>query len=144
MRWRTGGCPTDRMHLRRLAASSALIAITLILAACGSASETLVVTERPEPAYRPPADTLGIVASLAHGAGVDAVALGADPAGRMWTIDQLPTLHFEREYGFTPDTSWINQIRLATLRLPNCTASFVSRDGLIVTNYHCVRNLLAE
>ena len=132
------------MHSRRLAASSALVAISLIMAACGSASETLVVTERPEPVDRPPADTSVVAASPIRATGLDTVDLGADPSGRMWTPDQLPTAYFESHYGFSPDSAWINEIRRATLRLPNCTAAFVSGDGLIVTNYHCIRSELAE
>ena len=35
-------------------------------------------------------------------------------------------------------------MRLSTIRLSNCTASFVSPQGLILTNHHCVESCLGE
>ena len=35
-------------------------------------------------------------------------------------------------------------VRQSTLRLTNCTASFVSPEGLILTNHHCIESCLAE
>jgi len=57
--------------------------------------------------------------------------------GKMWTFDYPPTLYFDETYEFTPDDEWFKDVRLSALRIPGCTSSFVSEDGLIMTNHHC-------
>lgn len=57
--------------------------------------------------------------------------------GRMWTFDTPPADYFNEEYGFEASDEWFDHVRLSTLRIPGCTASFISEDGLIITNYHC-------
>ena len=42
------------------------------------------------------------------------------------------------------DQAWLDRVRNATVRLSNCTGSFVSAEGLILTNHHCVESCLAE
>src|SRR5205814_1295920 len=41
-------------------------------------------------------------------------------------------------------SAWLDRVRTATIRLSNCTASFVSPDGLILTNHHCAQACLDE
>ncbi len=62
--------------------------------------------------------------------------------GKMWSFDYPPVDFFKQTYGITPDESWFEDVRLSALRLPNCTSSFVSEDGLMMTNHHCARGLL--
>jgi len=69
---------------------------------------------------------------------------GAFDNGRMWTFDVPPVAYFTQEYGFTPDTAWFEKARMGALRLPNCTASFVSPMGLVMTNHHCGRGAVAD
>lgn len=60
----------------------------------------------------------------------------------MWTFDFPPIDYFAKTYHFNPTKEWFEKARLATLRLPGCTASFVSEDGLVMTNHHCARSAL--
>jgi hypothetical protein len=65
--------------------------------------------------------------------------------GKMWTFERPPLAYLEREYGLTPDAAWWNRMRLASLRFGRgCSASFVSGQGLILTNHHCVRDEVAK
>ncbi len=74
----------------------------------------------------------------------DTVKAGQFDNGKMWTFDNPPTQHFQNTYGFTPDQDWFDNACLGALRLQGCTASFVSEDGLVLTNHHCARNALDE
>jgi|HubBroStandDraft_1064217.scaffolds.fasta_scaffold00351_22 hypothetical protein len=62
----------------------------------------------------------------------------------MWTFDNFPSAAVKREYGVDIDSAWLARVRSATIRLSNCTASFVSPDGLILTNHHCSEACLDE
>ncbi len=70
---------------------------------------------------------------------LDTVRAQRFDTGRMWTFEDAPLDYFEAAYNFRPTEDWLDHTRLSTLKLANwCTASFVSEDGLIMTNHHCV------
>ena len=62
----------------------------------------------------------------------------------MWTFDNFPSTALQRQYGVDITPAWLDHVRLSTIRLTNCTASFVSPAGLMLTNHHCVESCLAE
>ncbi|HMH27848.1 MAG TPA: S46 family peptidase [Steroidobacteraceae bacterium] len=62
----------------------------------------------------------------------------------MWTFENFPTAAVRQSFGANITPAWLDHVRLSTLRLTNCTASFVSREGLILTNHHCIESCLAE
>ena len=75
----------------------------------------------------------------------DTVKAGRFDTGKMWTFEDPPTKYFKEEYNFTPDEKWYEHVRLSTLKFATyCTASFISEDGLIMTNHHCARESVTE
>ena len=57
----------------------------------------------------------------------------------MWTFDAFPAERVRAVYGWAPDQAWLDNVRAAAVRLTGgCSASFVSPEGLILTNHHCV------
>ena len=64
--------------------------------------------------------------------------------GKMWTFEYSPAEYFEDTYDFEADDEWFENARLGTLRIPGCTASFVSSYGLVLTNHHCSRSAISS
>ena len=63
--------------------------------------------------------------------------VGADEG--MWTFDGVPTDAIRKAYGWAPDAQWLTRTQASAVRLTGgCSASFVSSEGLILTNHHCV------
>ncbi len=61
----------------------------------------------------------------------------------MWTYNQFPAARVGAAYGFTPDSSWLNKLQLASVRIAGgCSASVVSPNGLVMTNHHCARECI--
>jgi hypothetical protein len=76
---------------------------------------------------------------------LDTVKAGRFDTGKMWAFEYPPTKYFEEEYGFTPDEEWFDNVRLGALRFATyCSASFVSADGLVMTNHHCSRRSVTK
>ncbi|HEY6126435.1 MAG TPA: S46 family peptidase [Steroidobacteraceae bacterium] len=62
----------------------------------------------------------------------------------MWTFHGFPFAKANAALKTSLDQPWLDRVRSATVRLSNCTATFVSNEGLILTNHHCVEACLAE
>ena len=61
--------------------------------------------------------------------------------GRMWTFENPPKDWFKEAYDFAPEDEWFDYVRKSSLRFASwCSASFVSPEGLIMTNHHCSRD----
>jgi hypothetical protein len=86
-----------------------------------------------------------IVRSVSFAA-IVAIPLSAARADEgMWTFDAFPAAKMRADYGFAPDQAWLDKVRSAAVRLTGgCSASFVSPEGLILTNHHCVAGCLQD
>jgi hypothetical protein len=63
----------------------------------------------------------------------------------MWTLDRLPVAKMQAQYGFKPDAAWVKNVMLGSARLAGgCSASFVSKDGLVMTNHHCAAECIEQ
>ncbi|QGZ94104.1 S46 family peptidase [Terricaulis silvestris] len=78
-------------------------------------------------------------------------ALIATPASSeegMWTFDNFPAARMQRDLGWAPDQAWLDRVMAGAARLPGCSGSNVSANGLMLTNHHCItaclRNLSSE
>jgi hypothetical protein len=73
------------------------------------------------------------------GVDLDTIQAGRFDYGKMWTFEYAPADYFSETYGFDANPEWFERARLSVLRIPGCSASFVSPHGLVATNHHCVR-----
>jgi hypothetical protein len=63
----------------------------------------------------------------------------------MWTFDNPPRKQLKERYGFEPSQEWLDHLRLSSVRVGDGgSGSFVSRNGLLLTNHHVGRGQLQK
>lgn len=72
-------------------------------------------------------------------AGFAAMAVSAFAEEGMWTFDNFPAVQVRQAHGFAPDQKWLDRVQLGSVRLESgCSGAVVSKDGLVLTNHHCI------
>jgi hypothetical protein len=73
------------------------------------------------------------------------IALHARADEGMWTFDNPPLKQWKEIYNFEPSQAWLDNVRLASVRLNDGgSGSFVSPDGLLMTNQHVASGQLSK
>jgi hypothetical protein len=63
----------------------------------------------------------------------------------MWTFDNLPAKQLQEKYNFVASKQWLEHLQLVSVRLADGgSGSFVSPDGLLLTNHHVARGQLQK
>jgi hypothetical protein len=63
----------------------------------------------------------------------------------MWPFNNIPRAEIKQKYGFDVTDEWLKKVQLASVRFNNGgSGSFVSPNGLVLTNYHIVEDFVAE
>ena len=115
-----------RQMLKPMAVFVLAISVSFLVG-CGSSQQSLSTYE------------------VARKASIDTIKAGRFDGGRMWTFDYPPMDWFKEAYNFVPDQKWMEDVRMSALRFATyCSASFVSEDGLVMTNHHCARESVEQ
>src|ERR1700682_4557523 len=88
-------------------------------------------------------------ARIALAAGTALAVIGPVCADEgVWTFENPPAKALKATYGFSPSGEWLDALRLSAVRLGGGSGSFVSGNGLVLTNHHlamgCLQSLSTE
>jgi hypothetical protein len=85
---------------------------------------------------------------IRRGAIVVAIVVAFPFAGHanegFWPFNRVPKAAIKRELGVDLSDQWIARVQQASVRFPSGSGSFVSPDGLVLTNHHVSLDLLHE
>lgn len=62
----------------------------------------------------------------------------------MWTLDNFPIARANQTLGTAIDQGFLDRVRLSAAKFGGCSSGFVSGEGLLLTNHHCVRSCVAN
>src|SRR5438309_9461753 len=77
--------------------------------------------------------------------GLQALQFTARADEGMWPFNNVPRAEIKKKYGFDVTDEWLRKVQLASVRFNNGgSGSFVSSNGLVLTNYHIVEDIVGE
>ena len=72
-------------------------------------------------------------------------ATAVHAAEGMWTFDNAPKAAIQQRLGVDLNAAWLQRVqRSITRHETGCTGSFISPEGLVLTNHHCVIECLSK
>lgn len=81
-----------------------------------------------------------MLASLLVVTALNSIPARADEG--MWPFNNVPRAEIKRRYKFDVTDEWLKKLQLASVRFPNGSGSFVSPEGLVLTNHHIASDSL--
>src|SRR5690349_17387261 len=86
-----------------------------------------------------------MVCALLAGAVAAASAHAVRADEGMWVFNNVPRDEIKKRYGFDVTDAWLDHLRLASVRFNSGgSGSFVSSDGLVLTNHHIASDVLGK
>jgi hypothetical protein len=61
-----------------------------------------------------------------------------------WLFNRLPRAAIKQAYGVDVSDAWVQRVQQASVRFPSGSGSFVSADGLVLTNHHVALEIIQE
>ena len=80
--------------------------------------------------------------ALAAAALVCALPLVGHANEGFWPFNRIPKAAIKQQIGVDLSNAWIERVQQASVRFPSGSGSFVSADGLVLTNHHVSLDLL--
>lgn len=63
----------------------------------------------------------------------------------MWTLENFPSAAVKEKYGVQITDTWLATVKSSVARMDSgCSASFISPNGLVLTNHHCALACIAQ
>src|SRR5215472_8351051 len=77
--------------------------------------------------------------------GLQTIQFSARADEGMWPFNNVPRAEIKKKYGFEITDDWLKKVQLASVRFNNGgSGSFVSADGLVLTNHHIASDTLQK
>lgn len=61
-----------------------------------------------------------------------------------WPFNRIPRAAIKQAYGVDLSDAWLHRVQQASVRFPSGSGSFVSGDGLVLTNHHVAMDVIQE